>query len=62
MKRLLTFAMAIIFAMQLSAQQDSVSIGAGTATIQLGPVPGYYGNHRSVQLYTSSEMNMPQGG
>lgn len=62
MKRLLTFAMAIIFAMQLFAQQDSVSIGAGTATIQLGPVPGYYGNHRSVQLYTSSELNMPMGG
>ena len=62
MKRLLTFAMAIIFAMQLFAQQDSVSIGAGTTTIQIGPVPGYYGNHRSVQLYTSSEMNMPQGG
>ena len=62
MKRLLTFAMAIIFAMQLFAQQDSVSIGAGTATIQIGPVPGYYGNHRSVQLYTSSELNMPMGG
>ncbi len=62
MKRLLSFVMAIIFAMQLSAQQDSVSIGAGTATIQLGPVPGYYGNHRSVQLYTSSELNMPMGG
>ena len=62
MKRLLSFALAIIFAMQLWAQQDSVAIGAGTATIQLGPVPGYYGNHRSVQLYTSSELNMPMGG
>ncbi len=62
MKRLLTFAMAIIFAMQLFAQQDSVSIGTGTATIQQGPLPGYYGNHRAVQLYSSWELNMPMGG
>ena len=62
MKRLLSFVMAIIFAMQLSAQQDSVAIGSGTATSQIGPVPGYYGNHRSVQLYSSSELNMPMGG
>ena len=62
MKRLLSFVMAIVFAMQLWAQQDSVAIGAGTATIQIGPVPGYYGNHRSVQLYSSSELNMPMGG
>ena len=62
MKRLLSFALAIIFAMQLSAQQDSVAIGSGTATTQIGPVPGYYGNHRSVQLYSSSELNMPMGG
>ena len=62
MKRLLSFVMAIIFAMQLSAQQDSVAIGSGTPTSQIGPVPGYYGNHRSVQLYTSSELNMPMGG
>ncbi|MBO7276779.1 MAG: fibronectin type III domain-containing protein, partial [Bacteroidales bacterium] len=62
MKRLLTFAMAVIFAMQLWAQQDSVAIGSGTATSQTGPVPGFFGNHRSVQLYTSSELNMPMGG
>ncbi|MBO7225806.1 MAG: fibronectin type III domain-containing protein, partial [Bacteroidales bacterium] len=62
MKRLLSFVMAIIFAMQLSAQQDSVAIGSGTETSQIGPVPGYYGNHRSVQLYSSSELNMPMGG
>ena len=62
MKRLLSFVMAIIFAMQLSAQQDSVAIGSGTASSQIGPVPGYFGNHRSVQLYSSSELNMPMGG
>ena len=62
MKRLLTFVMAIVFAMQLFAQQDSVAIGSGTATSQIGPVPGYFGNHRSVQLYSSSELNMPMGG
>ncbi|MEE1226051.1 MAG: fibronectin type III domain-containing protein [Bacteroidales bacterium] len=62
MKRLLSFVMAIIFAMQLSAQQDSVAIGSGTSSSQIGPVPGYFGNHRSVQLYSSSELNMPMGG
>ncbi len=62
MKRLLSFAMAIIFAMQLFAQQDSVSIGTGSTTTSIGPVPGYYGNHRAVQLYSSWELNMPQGG
>jgi hypothetical protein len=61
-KTLFLLLSTILLLTQTMAQQDSVAIGSGTATSQIGPVPGYYGNHRSVQLYSSSELNMPMGG
>lgn len=63
MKKVLFLLLATVMLLtQAMAQQDSVSIGSGTTTTPSGPIPGLWGNHRSVQLFTASEMNMPMGG
>lgn len=63
MKKVLFLLLATVMLLtQAMAQQDSVSIGSGTTTTTSGPIPGLWGNHRSVQLFTASEMNMPMGG
>ena len=47
---------------QAMAQQDSVSIGSATTSSSTSAIPGLWGNHRSVHLYSAEEMNLPEGG
>ncbi|MEE1111647.1 MAG: fibronectin type III domain-containing protein, partial [Bacteroidales bacterium] len=58
MKRLLLFAMAIIFAMQLSAQSFTVVVGDSTTTTTDSYVPLYttYENSFTESLYPASEL------
>ncbi|MEE1142341.1 MAG: fibronectin type III domain-containing protein, partial [Bacteroidales bacterium] len=58
MKRLLLFAMAIIFAMQLSAQSFTHVVGDSTTTSSSGYIPMYmnYENSFTESLYPSNEM------
>ncbi|MBQ2395582.1 MAG: fibronectin type III domain-containing protein, partial [Bacteroidales bacterium] len=58
MKRLLLFAMAIIFAMQLSAQSFTVVVGDSTTTTTNSYVPLYttYENSFTESLYPASEL------
>ncbi len=63
MKRILFLLLAVVMSLtQVLAQQDSITVGTGTSANQSGPIPGFFANHRSVQLFTSAEMNMPMGG
>ena len=58
MKRLLSFALAIIFAMQLWAQSTVVIVGDSTLTTQAKYVPAntYYKNSYTQSLYPASEI------
>ena len=44
------------------AQNTVVTVGTGTLSENAGAIPGLWGNHRSMQLFTVSEMNSPNGG
>ena len=46
---------------QLLAQTVPITIGTGTSTNSAGPIPGLWGNHRSLQLFTAAELNQPSG-
>lgn len=58
MKRLLSFVLAIIFAMQLWAQSTVVIVGDTTLTTQAKYVPAntYYKNSYTQSLYPASEI------
>lgn len=58
MKKLLLFAMAIIFAMQLSAQTTSVIVGDSTTSTASSYVPMYmnYENSFTESLYPATEL------
>ena len=63
MKKVLFLLLATVMLLtQAMAQQDSVSIGSATTYSQSSAIPGYFGNHRSVHLYSALEMNLPEGG
>ena len=53
---------AVLSLTQMVAQNTVVTVGTGISSDNAGPIPGYYGNHRSMQLFTVSEMNSPNGG
>lgn len=53
---------AVLSLTQMVAQNTVVTVGTGASSDNAGPIPGYYGNHRSMQLFTVSEMNSPNGG
>ena len=59
MKRLLLFAMAIIFAMQLSAQTNNVVVGDSTSSTTSYYLPSYmnYCNSFSESLYPASSLS-----
>jgi hypothetical protein len=59
MKRLLLFAMAIIFAMQLSAQTNNVVVGDSTSSTTSSYLPSYmnYCNSFSESLYPASSLS-----
>lgn len=63
MKKVLFLLLATVMLLtQAMAQQDSVSIGSATTTSSTSAIPGLWGNHRSVHLYSALEMNLPEGG
>ncbi|MEE0983401.1 MAG: fibronectin type III domain-containing protein, partial [Bacteroidales bacterium] len=63
MKKVLFLLLATVMLLtQAMAQQDSVSIGSATTTSSTSAIPGLWGNHRSVHLYSAEEMNLPEGG
>lgn len=41
---------------QMMAQTVPITIGTGTSSNTSGPIPGLYGNHRSIQLFTAAEL------
>ena len=62
MKKILFLLLAAIMSLsQLLAQTVPITIGTGTTTSNIGPIPGYFGNHRSLQLFTAAELNQPSG-
>ena len=62
MKKILFLLLAAIMSLsQLLAQTVPITIGTGTSTSNIGPIPGYFGNHRSLQLFTAAELNQPSG-
>ena len=62
MKKILFLLLAAIMSLsQLLAQIVPITIGTGTSTSNIGPIPGYFGNHRSLQLFTAAELNQPSG-
>ena len=63
LKRTFFFLLAAVLSLtQMVAQNTVVTVGTGASSDNAGPIPGYYGNHRSMQLFTVSEMNSPNGG
>jgi hypothetical protein len=63
MKKVLFLLLATVMLLtQAMAQQDSVSIGSATTYSSTSAIPGLFGNHRSVHLYSAEEMNLPEGG
>ena len=62
MKKILFLLLAAIMSLsQLLAQTVPITIGTGTSTNSAGPIPGLWGNHRSLQLFTAAELNQPSG-
>ena len=62
MKKILFLLLAAIMSLsQLLAQTVPITIGTGTSTSSAGPIPGLWGNHRSLQLFTAAELNQPSG-
>ena len=53
---------AVLSLTQMVAQNTVVTVGTGTLSENAGAIPGLWGNHRSMQLFTVSEMNSPNGG
>ena len=61
MKKKLFLLLAVIMSLSQLLAQESITIGTGTTTTGSGPIPGFYGNHRSLQLFTAAELNQPAG-
>ena len=61
MKKLFLLLAAVLSLTQMMAQTVPITIGTGTSTGNYGPIPGYYGNHRSIQLFTATELGQPTG-
>ena len=59
MKKLFLFLMMAVMLSGVKAQ-DVITIGTGTQTSNTMAIPGFFGYHSSVYLYTSDEM--PSGG
>ena len=56
MKKLFLLLAAVLSLTQMVAQTVPITIGTGTSSNTSGPIPGYYGNHRSIQLFTAAEL------
>ena len=57
MKKLLFMLLATVLSLtQMMAQTVPITIGTGTSSNTSGPIPGLYGNHRSIQLFTAAEL------
>ena len=57
MKKLLFMLLATVLSLtQMMAQTVPITIGTGTSSNASGPIPGYFGNHRSIQLFTAAEL------
>ena len=61
MKKLFLLLAAVLSLTQMMAQTVPITIGTGTSTATYGPIPGFYGNHRSIQLFTATELGQPTG-
>ena len=57
MKKLLFMLLATVLSLtQMMAQTVPITIGTGTSSNSSGPIPGLWGNHRSIQLFTATEL------
>ncbi len=57
MKKLLFMLLATVLSLtQIVAQTEPITIGTGMSATTSGPIPGSYGNHRSIQLFTAAEL------
>ena len=56
MKKLFLLLAAVLSLTQMVAQTVPITIGTGTSSNTSGPIPGYFGNHRSIQLFTAAEL------
>ena len=60
MKKLFLLLAAVLSLTQMMAQTVPIAIGTGTSTNSSGPIPGLWGNHRSIQLFTAAEFGQTE--
>ena len=60
MKKLFLLLAAVLSLTQMMAQTVPITIGTGTSTNSSGPIPGLWGNHRSIQLFTATELGQTE--
>ena len=60
MKKLFLLLAAVLSLTQMMAQTVPITIGTGTSTNSSGPIPGLWGNHRSIQLFTAAEFGQTE--
>ena len=60
MKKLFLLLAAVLSLTQMMAQTVPITIGTGTSTNSSGPIPGLWGNHRSIQLFTATEFGQTE--
>ena len=58
MKKLLFMLLATVLSLTQMVAQGvlPITVGTGTSSNTSGPIPGYFGNHRSIQLFTAAEL------